>query len=76
MPEPTYLTAEGEAKLKAELEELKGPRRTRIIRAIALRNSDGRSLRERGLSSSQRRSGLPRRPHSGTRTSFAECGDH
>ena len=27
MPEPTYLTPEGEAKLKAELEELKGPRR-------------------------------------------------
>ncbi len=30
MPEPTYLTAEGEAKLKAELEELKGPRRQEL----------------------------------------------
>ena len=27
MPEPTYLTAEGAARLKAELEELKGPQR-------------------------------------------------
>jgi transcription elongation factor GreA len=27
MPQPNYLTPEGEAKLKAELEELKGPRR-------------------------------------------------
>ncbi len=27
MPEPTYLTAEGAARLKAELEELKGPAR-------------------------------------------------
>src|SRR5271157_1826052 len=30
MPEPTYLTPEGEAKLKAELEELKGPRRQEL----------------------------------------------
>ena len=30
MTEPTYLTAEGEAKLKAELEELKGPRRQEL----------------------------------------------
>ena len=30
MPEPTYLTAEGEAKLKAELIELKGPRREEL----------------------------------------------
>ncbi len=30
MSEPTYLTPEGEAKLKAELEELKGPRREEL----------------------------------------------
>ena len=30
MTEPTYLTPEGEAKLKAELEELKGPRRQEL----------------------------------------------
>lgn len=30
MSEPTYLTPEGEAKLKAELEELKGPRRNEL----------------------------------------------
>lgn len=33
MPEPNYLTAEGAARLKAELEELKGPARE----ALALR---------------------------------------
>jgi transcription elongation factor GreA len=33
MPEPTYLTAEGATRLKAELEELKGPARE----ALALR---------------------------------------
>ncbi|MBI1794882.1 MAG: transcription elongation factor GreA [Chloroflexi bacterium] len=30
MPEPTYLTPEGEAKLRAELEELKGPKREEL----------------------------------------------
>lgn len=34
MPEPTYLTPEGEAKLKAELEELKGPRREELARRL------------------------------------------
>jgi transcription elongation factor GreA len=37
MPEPTYLTPEGEAKLKAELEELKGPRRQEL--SIRLRSA-------------------------------------
>ena len=37
MPEPTYLTPEGEAKLKAELEELKGPRREEI--SVRLRSA-------------------------------------
>jgi transcription elongation factor GreA len=30
MPQPNYLTPEGEVKLKAELEELKGPRRNEL----------------------------------------------
>ena len=30
MPEPTYLTPEGEAKLRAELRELKGPKREEL----------------------------------------------
>jgi transcription elongation factor GreA len=30
MPEPAYLTAEGLARIKAELEELTGPRRTAL----------------------------------------------
>jgi transcription elongation factor GreA len=30
MPEPTYLTAEGLARIKAELEELTGPRRAEL----------------------------------------------
>ncbi|MGZ6317571.1 MAG: transcription elongation factor GreA [Anaerolineales bacterium] len=30
MPEPTYLTAEGQEKLKQELAELKGPRRDEL----------------------------------------------
>ena len=30
MPEPAYLTAEGLARIKAELEELTGPRRTEL----------------------------------------------
>ena len=34
MSEPTYLTIEGEAKLKAELEELKGPRREEIAKRL------------------------------------------
>ncbi len=34
MPEPTYLTAEGQAKLKAELEELKGPRREELAKRL------------------------------------------
>src|SRR5215468_4638548 len=34
MSEPTYLTAEGEAKLKAELEELKGPRREELAKRL------------------------------------------
>ncbi len=37
MSEPTYLTPEGEAKLKAELEELKGPRRQEI--SVRLRSA-------------------------------------
>ncbi len=34
MPEPTYLTPEGEAKLKKELEELKGPRREELSKRL------------------------------------------
>jgi transcription elongation factor GreA len=34
MPEPTYLTAEGAAKLKAELVELKGPRREELAKRL------------------------------------------
>lgn len=34
MSEPTYLTHEGAAKLKAELEELKGPRREEISQRL------------------------------------------
>jgi len=34
MPEPTYLTPEGEEKLKKELEELKGPRREELSRRL------------------------------------------
>ncbi len=34
MPEPTYLTAEGAAKLKQELEELKGPRRLELAKRL------------------------------------------
>lgn len=34
MPEPTYLTPEGETKLKAELEELKGPRRDELAKRL------------------------------------------
>ncbi len=34
MPEPTYLTPEGAAKLKQELEELKGPRRQELSRRL------------------------------------------
>jgi len=34
MPEPTYLTPEGQAKLKAELEELKGPRREELAKRL------------------------------------------
>ena len=34
MPEPTYLTPEGEAKLKQELQELKGPRREELARRL------------------------------------------
>ncbi len=30
MPQPNYLTPEGEARLKSELEELKGPRREEL----------------------------------------------
>jgi transcription elongation factor GreA len=37
MPEPTYLTQEGFAKLKSELEELKGPQRTEL--ALRLREA-------------------------------------
>ena len=37
MSEPTYLTPEGEAKLKAELEELKGPRRQEL--SVRLRSA-------------------------------------
>jgi transcription elongation factor GreA len=37
MPEPTYLTPEGEEKLKAELEELKGPRRQEL--SVRLRSA-------------------------------------
>ncbi len=34
MPEPAYLTVEGEAKLRAELEELKGPKREELARRL------------------------------------------
>ncbi len=34
MSEPTYLTAEGEAKLRVELEELKGPKREEISKRL------------------------------------------
>jgi transcription elongation factor GreA len=34
MPEPTYLTPEGETKLKAELEQLKGPRREELAKRL------------------------------------------
>jgi transcription elongation factor GreA len=34
MPEPAYLTIEGEAKLKAELEELKGPKREELSKRL------------------------------------------
>lgn len=34
MTQPNYLTPEGEAKLKAELEELKGPRREELSRRL------------------------------------------
>ncbi len=34
MPEPTYLTPEGAAKLKQELEQLKGPRRTELAKRL------------------------------------------
>ncbi len=34
MPEPTYLTPEGEAKLKAELQDLKGPKREDLARRL------------------------------------------
>jgi transcription elongation factor GreA len=34
MPEPTYLTPEGAAKLKQELDELKGPRRTELAKRL------------------------------------------
>jgi transcription elongation factor GreA len=34
MTEPTYLTPEGEAKLKAELAELKGPRREELSKRL------------------------------------------
>ena len=34
MPEPTYLTPEGEAKLRAELEELKGPKRLELSKRL------------------------------------------
>lgn len=37
MPKPNYLTPEGEAKLTAELEELKGPRRDEL--ALRLRSA-------------------------------------
>src|SRR5512147_1265552 len=34
MSTPSYLTPEGEAKLKAELEELKGPRREELAQRL------------------------------------------
>lgn len=34
MPEPIYLTEEGIARLKVELEELKGPRRTELAKRL------------------------------------------
>ena len=34
MTQPNYLTPEGEAKLKAELEELKGPRREELAQRL------------------------------------------
>ncbi len=34
MPEPTYLTEEGAAKLQVELEQLKGPRRLELSKRL------------------------------------------
>jgi transcription elongation factor GreA len=34
MPQPTYLTPEGEAKLRAELQELKGPKREELAKRL------------------------------------------
>jgi transcription elongation factor GreA len=34
MPEPTYLTAEGAARLKAELDDLKGPQRNALAQRL------------------------------------------
>jgi transcription elongation factor GreA len=34
MPEPTYLTAEGAARMKAELEDMKGPQREALARRL------------------------------------------
>ncbi|MBI5841849.1 MAG: transcription elongation factor GreA [Chloroflexi bacterium] len=34
MPQPSYLTAEGEAKLRVELEDLKGPRREELAQRL------------------------------------------
>lgn len=34
MPDPIYLTAEGAARLKAELEELKGPKREALAKRL------------------------------------------
>jgi transcription elongation factor GreA len=34
MTQPNYITAEGEAKLKAELEELKGPKRDELAQRL------------------------------------------
>ncbi len=34
MPQPSYLTAEGEVKLRVELEDLKGPRREELAQRL------------------------------------------
>ncbi|MGZ6347149.1 MAG: transcription elongation factor GreA [Anaerolineales bacterium] len=34
MPEPTYLTSEGEVKLRSELAELKGPKRDELAKRL------------------------------------------
>ena len=41
MPKPVYLTQEGAEKLRAELEELKGPRREDLARRLRIAIQQG-----------------------------------